>query len=130
MKRADIIVYAVMALVAILAAAVMILDSGRWYFALAAMLFLPLAGVVVLRRPSRAGTKAGATLRASMVGAGALLISALGYALAEATGLVAEGEDSAGQMAIGMVLVLVIVFGDVLAARMEKAGKDEGEGGN
>jgi drug/metabolite transporter (DMT)-like permease len=124
-KRADIIVYAVMALVALLAAATMLLDPARWAFALAAMLFLPLAGLFVLRRPSRAGTKAGATLRASMVGAGALLVSALGYALAETTGLVAEGEDSFGQMAIGMVLVLVVVFGDVIAARMEKAGKDE-----
>ena len=57
-----------------------------------------------------------------MVGGGALLISALASRMAETLGWITD--ETQGRSLVSIVFVLVIVAGDILAARMEKKDED------
>ena len=117
------VVLAVALAIAGLGVAVLVLQPDLWMRAVLALAFLPVAAVLMktlANRQRNAETRRRAIIRirASMVGGGALLISALGFAVAESQGWVA---DEGGLPVVSLVLVLVVVFGDLLAARMEKA---------
>ena len=90
------VVVAVAVLIMALAVALLVIDPSSWLVALVAVIFLPFAAFVMhttARIRGRSGTRRGtATVRASMVGGGALLISALGSRIAEAQG---EGAQAA-----------------------------------
>ncbi|MCR9266682.1 MAG: hypothetical protein NXI03_03855 [Alphaproteobacteria bacterium] len=112
--------------IAVLAVGLLVLDPASWPVALIAILFLPLAVFIMTttaRIRQRAGTTRGrAAVRASMVGGGALLISALASRIAETLGWI--GDETQGRSLVSIVFVLVIVAGDFLAARMEKKDAD------
>ncbi|MAK64098.1 MAG: hypothetical protein CMF75_05045 [Maricaulis sp.] len=113
---------AVAVLIMALAIALLVIDPTSWLVALVAVIFLPFAAIVMhttARIRGRSGTRRGtATVRASMVGGGALLISALGSRIAEAQGWL--NDETQGRFVVSIAFVLVIVAGDFLAARMEK----------
>ena len=105
-----------------LALVLLFLDPSSWPVALVALAFLPLAGFI-LRTTGRMvrmrGTpRSNAAVRASLVGGGALLISALGTRIAEAAGWI--GAETNGRSLVSIVFVLVIVAGDFMAVRMQK----------
>tara|TARA_Y100000052_G_scaffold25395_1_gene28891 strand:- start:367 stop:747 length:381 start_codon:yes stop_codon:yes gene_type:complete len=116
------VVVAVAVLIMALAIALLVIDPTSWLVALVAVIFLPFAAIVMhttARIRGRSGTRRGtATVRASMVGGGALLISALGSRIAEAQGWL--NDETQGRFVVSIAFVLVIVAGDFLAARMEK----------
>lgn len=122
------IVTLVMIAVAVMAVTLLALDPMQWGKAVLALVFLPLAALIMWgMRRKRVGAdkprRTSATVRAAMVGGGALLVSALGFEIAEYFGWISEdGEDSRSW--ISLVLVLVVVFGDLLAARLERADED------
>jgi hypothetical protein len=122
MKPGSPIVTAVALVVAVLSIAVIIADPASWWVALLALGFLPVAGWILFGWAGRnRPTKSTAAIRASMVGGGALLASALGTRLATEFGWISE--DSSGRNWVSLVLVLVVVGGDYLAARMERDGR-------
>ena len=121
-----------MIVLAIMAIGLLVLDPTQWLKSLLALGFLPLALLfmrVFARKLDSADRPRWAqpSVRAAMVGAGALLISAVGFELAEVTGLITNSDE--GRSWISVLLVLIVVFGDLLAARMERDEKeDDGEG--
>lgn len=115
------VVFGVAGIIAILAVAVLLLEPGLWARAVLALVFLPVGGMIMTWMASRQKDPATRRrsiirIRAAMVGAGALLISALGFAVAENLNLVSSG---GGRTVVSLLLVVVVVFGDLLAARME-----------
>lgn len=121
------IVIGVAGLIAVLAVAVLFLEPGLWARAVLALVFLPVGGMMmtwVARRQDDpvARRRRIVRTRAAMVGAGALLISALGFAVAENLNLVSSG---GGRTVVSLLLVIVVVFGDLLAARMEAGANDK-----
>jgi len=109
-----------------LAIALIIVDPASWPVALIAIAFLPLAAfVLTTTRRIRRGvgsSRPRAAVRASMMGGGALLVSALGSRIAESLGWI--GDETQGRSIVSIVFVLVVVAGDFLAARMEKKDTD------
>lgn len=121
MRPGSPVVTAVALVVAVLSIAVIVSDPASWWVALIALAFLPVAGWVLFGWAGRnRTTKSTAAIRASMVGGGALLAAALGTRLAEDFGWISE--DGSGRNWVSLVLVLVVVGGDFLAARMERDG--------
>ncbi|MBR9825548.1 MAG: hypothetical protein GYB36_07060 [Alphaproteobacteria bacterium] len=122
------IVSLVMIVLTIMAIGLLVLDPTQWLKSLLALGFLPLALLfmrVFSRKLDRADRPRWAqpSVRAAMVGAGALLISAVGFELAEVTGLITNSDE--GRSWISVLLVLIVVFGDFLAARMESGADEE-----
>lgn len=125
----------VVSLVAIAVAAMaiwlMILDPSRWPWALLSLAFLPLAGGMIYRiaRRKTATRRSIIRIRAAMVGAGALLASSLGFVIAEILGWIDPDGDIARNW-ISVLLVLIVVLGDLVSARMESAAdKEQGQDG-
>ncbi|MEC9250565.1 MAG: hypothetical protein VX501_07940 [Pseudomonadota bacterium] len=121
MKLFSPIVLSVALAVAVLSVAVLLLEPTLWPRAVLSLVFLPVGGMFFLwvsrRNAAHSnGRKALIRIRAAMVGAGAVLASALGFRVAEALGV---ETDTGGQSVIGLILVLVVVCGDLLAARMD-----------
>lgn len=121
MKLFSPIVLFVALVVATLSVAVLLLEPALWPRAVLSLIFLPVGGWFFLwvgrRNAARSnGRKALIRIRAAMVGAGALLASALGFRVVEALGVETQ---AAGQSVISLVLILVVVCGDLLAARMD-----------
>lgn len=119
------VVLGVAVTIAALAVAILFLQPELWMRAILAIAFLPVAAIVMRSMTNRHGDpdvrrRATIRIRAAMVGGGALLISALGFTVADSLGLVSDG---AGKSIVSLVLVLVVVFGDLLAARMERAAE-------
>ena len=116
--------------VAGLSIAVLVLDPACWGRALVSLVFLPLGGALIYwvsRRNSKPGGRKRALIRirAAMVGAGAVLASALGFRLVEVLGV---ETDTTAQSVTSMLLVLVVVFGELQAGRMDsQADKVEDE---
>ncbi|WP_203292478.1 hypothetical protein [Maricaulis parjimensis] len=120
------VVVLVAGLILTCAIALLVVDPSSWPVALIAIIFLPFAAFfmqTVARIRGRTGSKRGtAAVRASMVGGGALLISALGSRIAETQGWL--GDETQGRFVVSIAFVLVIVAGDFLAARMGQQDDD------
>lgn len=121
MKLFSPIVLVVALAVAALSVAVLLLEPALWPRAVLSLIFLPVGGWFFLwvarRNAARSnGRKALIRIRAAMVGAGAVLASALGFRVVEALGV---ETGAGGQSVISLVLILVVVCGDLLAARMD-----------
>jgi len=122
------VILGVVLFVALFAIALWVIDPASWQTALLGLVFLPVAaGLMQLvgRWRARAGKggRSAASIRAAMVGAGALLASALGFKIAEAVGLI-DPEGDSGRSWISVLLILIVVFGDLLAARLEARSKE------
>lgn len=125
------IVILVTGAVALLSIALWVMDPASWQQALLSLAFLPVGGAVILaiarsnaRRKERStdSRRSVIRIRAAMVGGAAVLASALGFRLAEALGW---ETGTIGQSVLGIVLVLVVVCGDLVSARMESKVEDD-----
>ena len=108
--------------VAALSVTLLVLEPASWSRAVLSLVFLPLAGAVIYRVARRNSQSAAARkrslirTRAAMVGAGAVLASALGFRLIEVFGI---ETDTTAKSVASMVLVLVVVFGEFQSGRMD-----------
>ena len=107
--------------VALLSVSLWVLDPASWGRALLSLVFLPIGGVLIFWLSRRhtdpdKGRKSLIRIRAAIVGGGAVLASALGFRLVEVLGI---ETGNSGKSLVSVLLVLVVVFGDLLAARMD-----------
>ncbi|WP_300526795.1 hypothetical protein [Maricaulis sp.] len=107
--------------VAGLSVALLVLDPANWGRALLSLVFLPVGGAVIYQISRRNTGAAGRQrslirVRAAMVGAGAVLASALGFRLIEVLGV---ETDTTAKFVASMVLVLVVVLGEFQSGRMD-----------
>ncbi|MDY7093609.1 MAG: hypothetical protein SX243_11625 [Acidobacteriota bacterium] len=116
--------------VSVLAIIRLVLSPDSWASSLLALAFLPLAlGVMVLRerasrQPAR-DTRTSGKMRAAIVGAGAALAAALLLSIAEAFGF-SELDFGGNWPVVGTLLIaLIAVAVDLIAARLEQKASDE-----
>ncbi len=116
--------------VAILAAILMYLDSGRFLSLLISMLFLPVALLILMLVTRRIddvnrASVIGGRLRAGLVGAGVLLATSLAFRVTDVLGWTGGESQLAGRSFIVFLPAIVAVSIDVLGARLEyEAEKD------
>jgi hypothetical protein len=115
--------------VAGMAGVLLLVDPDSRGQALLSLAFLPLAGGLMYGLARKTSTAAGARrslirIRAAMVGAGAVLVSGLGFDLAAFFGV----ETGNGERTIiGSILVLVVILGDLQAGRMDSKADTIGD---